>query len=135
MSERRSTPERGGRNGEWTTGSRTWFFPDGDIPLPGDAEPKGHESLVMLNPNDTDAEVVITVYFEGRDPDMLPPQRVGARRVRCIRTNEPIDGYQIPFGQYALRLDSSVPIVCQIGRMDVRQPNLAYYTVMGHPVD
>jgi hypothetical protein len=55
--------------------------------------------------------------------------------VRCIRTNEPIDGYQIPRGQYALRLESSVPIVCQIGRLDVRQPNLAYYTVMGHPLD
>jgi len=41
-------------------GSRTWFFPDGDIPPPGDVEPRGHESLVMLNPNYADAEVVIT---------------------------------------------------------------------------
>ena len=116
-------------------GSRTWFFPDGDIPPSGNVAPKGHESLVMLNPNDTDAEVVITVYYEDRDPDVLRPQIVGARRVRCIRTNEPIDGYQISFGQYALKVDSSVPLVCQIGRMDVQQPNLAYYTVMGHPVD
>jgi hypothetical protein len=116
-------------------GSRAWFFPDGDIPEPGEVEPKGHESLLMLNPNDDDAEVVITVYFEDREPVTLAPQQVGARRVRCIRTNEPIDGYQIPRGQYALRLESSVPIVCQIGRLDVRQPNLAYYTVMGHPLD
>jgi hypothetical protein len=116
-------------------GSRTWFFPDGDIPEPGDVEPKGHESLLMLNPGDDDAEVVITVYFEDRTPATLAPQVVGARRVRCIRTNEPIDGYQIPLGQYALRLVSSVPIICQIGRMDVRQPNLAYYTVMGYPSD
>ena len=116
-------------------GSTTWFFPDGDIPEPGDVEPKGHESLIMLNPGDDDAEVVITVYFEDREPAVLDPQLVGARRVRCIRTNEPIDGYQLPRGQYALRLESSVPIVCQIGRLDVRQPNLAYYTVMGHAVD
>jgi hypothetical protein len=116
-------------------GARSWFFPDGDIPEPGEVEPKGHESLLMLNPNDDDAEVVITVYFEDREPSTLAPQLVGARRVRCIRTNEPIDGYQIPLGQYALRLESSVPIVCQIGRLDVRQPNLAYYTVMGHPID
>ena len=116
-------------------GSRTWFFPDGDIPEPGEVEPKGHESLLMLNPNVDDAEVVITVYFEDREPVTLAPQQVDARRVRCIRTNEPIDGYQIPRGQYALRLESSVPIVCQIGRLDVRQPNLAYYTVMGHPLD
>ena len=116
-------------------GSRTWFFPDGDIPPPGDTEPKGHESLIMLNPNDEPAEVVITVFFEDREPVVLASQVVGARRVRCIRTNEPIDGFQIPLGQYALRLESSVPLVCQIGRMDVQQPNLAYYTVMGHAID
>ncbi len=58
---------------------------------------------------------------------------VEPQRVRCIRTNEPIDGFQIPFGQYALKVESTVGIVAQIGRMDVSQPNLAYYTVMGHP--
>jgi hypothetical protein len=115
-------------------GARTWFFPDGDIPMPGDAEPRGHESLLLLNTNDEDAEVVLTVYFEDREPVVLTPQVVAARRVRCIRTNEPIEGYQIPRGQYALRVESSVPIICQIGRMDVQQPNLAYYTVMGHPI-
>ncbi len=113
-------------------GSKTWFFPDGDIPSPGEADPHGHESLLMLNPNDADAEVVITVYFEDREPEVLSPQVVAARRVRCIRTSDPIDGYQIPPGQYALRLESSVPLICQIGRMDVQQPNLAYYTVMGY---
>jgi hypothetical protein len=116
-------------------GSRTWFFPDGDIPAPGDAPPFGHESLIMLNPGDEDAEVVITVYFEDREPDVLATQLVRARRVRCLRISDPIDGYQIPLGQYALKLESSAPLVCQIGRMDVQQPNLAYYTVMGHPTD
>ena len=116
-------------------GSRTWFFPDGDIPAPGDAPPFGHESLIMLNPGDEDADVVITVYFEDREPDVLSTQVVGARRVRCLTISDPIEGYQIPLGQYALKLESSAPIVCQIGRMDVQQPNLAYYTVMGHPSD
>lgn len=116
-------------------GSRIWYFPDGDVPPPGDSEPFGHESLIMLNPGDVDAEVVITVYFEDDEPVVLRVQAVGARRVRCIRISDPIDGYRIPLGQYALRLESSVPLICQIGRMDVRQPNLAYYTVLGHPVD
>ncbi len=89
----------------------------------------------MLNPGTEDAEVVITVYFEDREPAVLTPQEVGAERVRCIRISDPIDGYQIPLGQYALKLDSTAPIICQIGRMDVQQPNLAYYTVMGHPAD
>jgi hypothetical protein len=116
-------------------GSRTWFFPDGDIPPAGEAEPHGHESLIVLNPGDAEAELRLTVYFEADEPAMLSPQVVGARRVRCFRISDPIDGYQIPLGQYALRVESSTPVVCQIGRMDVRQPNLAYYTVMGHPVD
>ena len=38
----------------------------------------------MFNPGDEDFEVVITVYFEDREPDVLATQVVGARRVRCI---------------------------------------------------
>ena len=116
-----------------TCGKRVWFFPDGDLPPAGDVDPKGHESLLILNPNDADAEVTITVYHEDGEPDVLAPQTVGARRVRCIRMDKPIGDYQAPFGQYALKLEGTVGIVCQLGRMDVQQPNLAYYTVMGHP--
>ena len=114
-------------------GHKVWFFPDGDLPARGDGEPHGHESLVILNPGNTDAEVTLTVYHPDAPPDRLPMQRVEAERVRCIRMDEPIDDYRVQPGQYALRLESTVPIVCQIGRMDVQQPNLAYYTVMGHP--
>ncbi len=45
------------------TGKTTWFFPDGDIPQPGNQEPHGHESLVILNPNTQDACLTLTVYF------------------------------------------------------------------------
>ena len=114
-------------------GRRAWYFPDGDIPPPGDGEFKGHESLIILNPNDEDAEVALTVYYPDREPGRPPVQVVKARRVRCIRTDEGVGGYEIPCGQYALKIESSVPVICQIGRADVRQPNLAYYTVMGFP--
>jgi hypothetical protein len=114
-------------------GHTTWYFPDGDLPPHGGCEPHGHESLVILNPHDTDAELTITVYYPDREPDVIPTQRVDARRVRCFRTDEPIDGYQVSSGQYALKIEATSPVICQIGRMDVRQPNLAYYTVMGHP--
>lgn len=114
-------------------GHTTWFFPDGDLPEQGGSEPHGHESLVILNPNGQDSDVSITVYFTDREEHVLPPQRVEARRVRCIRMDEEIAGYQVPKGQYALKLEATTPIICQIGRMDVSQPNLAYYTVLGHP--
>jgi len=47
--------------------------------------------------------------------------------------DQPIGSFRTPFGQYALKVQSTVPVICQIGRADVRQPNLAYYTVMGFP--
>ncbi len=113
-------------------GKKVWFFPDGDLPPAGNVEPKGHESLVILNPNKEDAKIRITVYFVEQPSVILDAGVVIAERVKCIRTNEPIDGFQIPFGQYAVKIESSVPVICQIGRMDVRQDNLSYYTVMGY---
>ncbi len=115
-------------------GKCIWFFPDGDLPPPGDGGAHGlhgHESLILLNPNPSAARITLTVYFTDSPPRLLDAGTVPGERVRCIRTNEPIDGFQIPFGQYALKVESDTPVVCQIGRMDVTQPNLAYYTTMG----
>ncbi len=116
-------------------GHAIWFFPDGDLPPAGDEEPKGHESLLILNPNQADAEASLTVYFEEQPAVTISGLAVGAKRVRCVRLDKPLgaEGFRIPSGQYALQVSSTVPVICQIGRMDVRQPNLAYYTVMGFP--
>ena len=113
-------------------GKKVWFFPDGDLPDPGEGELIGHESLVLLNPNKEDAKISLSVYFTDREPVVLDAGSVEAERVRCLRTNEPIDGFQIPMGQYALKVESNIGIIAQIGRMDVTQPNLAYYTTMGY---
>ena len=78
-------------------------------------------------------EVTATVYYPDREPERAGVEVVKARRVRCIRTDEGIGGLRVSFGQYALKIESTTPVVCQIGRMDVRQANLAYYTVMGFP--
>ena len=116
-----------------TYGRKVWFFPDGDLPQPGKGPMKGHESLIMLNPNNKAAKVTVTVYYTDREPEEAPAQAVGARRVRCFRLDKGIGGLAIPYGQYALKVAGTVPLICQIGRMDVSQPNLAYYTVMGFP--
>ena len=116
-----------------THGHKTWYFPDGDLPQPGDREPHGHESLVILNPHPEQATILITVYFPDQEPRPLAEQQIEGHRVRCFRMDKPIDGFQVPFGQYALKIESTTPVICQLGRMDVQQPNLAYYTVLGHP--
>ena len=117
-------------------GSKNWIFPDGDIPPPGDREPHGHESLVIINLNKTPAQIVFNIYFDNKAPVKNIRALVGAERVRCFRVDEGLGDEKkvtVPFGQYALVVHSSVPVVAQMGRMDVRQPNLAYYTTMGFP--
>lgn len=117
-------------------GKLTWIFPDGDLPPAGEAglPLEGHESLVVLNTGDEDAVIEVDVYFVDREPESRIVLTVGARRVRCFRIDKGIgeQQYKIPFGQYALRLRSNVPVIAQLGRADVRQPNLAYYTTMGY---
>ena len=82
-------------------GKKVWFFPDGDLPALGEPNESGyfgHESLVILNPNQGDATITITVYFTDANPKILNAGVIPGERVHCIRTNEPIDGFQIPPG-------------------------------------
>lgn len=117
-------------------GKKIWLFPDGDLPPQGNKEPKGHESLIILNPNQKNARITMTIFYEDKSPEKIENLGVSAARVRCFRLDKPIgqEDYQIPSGQYALMIESSVPVICQMGRMDIRQPNLAYYTTMGFSV-
>jgi hypothetical protein len=119
------------------TGKRVWVFPDGDLPQAGNKEPFGHESLVILNMNDKDTNVEFDVYFDKAEPVKNIKSVIKAERVRCFRLDKPIgeNNYQIPFGQYALVVRSQLPVVAQIGRMDITQPNLAYYTTMGYALE
>ena len=118
-------------------GKKIWIFPDGDLPPHGGSEPHGHESLVILNLNEQDTEIELDIYFDDKEPVLGLKDVVKAQRVRCFRMDEPLTAskYKVPFGQYAIVVKSELPIVAQIGRMDVRQPNLAYYTVMGYCCD
>jgi len=123
-------------------GSKVWVFPDGDLPplQPADpalrnAETHGHESLVILNMGSQEVRPVLTVFFPDDEPWVVNLDPVPARRVRCYRTDEPLGNEKVvvPPGQYALMVECETPVVAQIGRMDIRQPNLAYYTTLGYP--
>ena len=119
-------------------GKKIWVFPDGDLPAAGDGPLRGHESLIILNSSNKDTKISFEIYFEDKDSVKDITATVKAQRVRCFRLDSPIGDdkiFQIPFGQYALVVKSQQPVVAQIGRMDVSQPNLAYYTVMGYCCD
>jgi hypothetical protein len=114
-------------------GSKIWVIPDGDLPPPGDGDFPGHESLIILNTGSREAEIEMRIFFEDRQPVKGISLSVAAERVKCFRLDKPVgrEGYKIPAGQYALRLESTEPVFVQFGRADVRQPNLAYYCAMG----
>lgn len=116
-------------------GSKIWFFPDGDRPPFGDSRLKGHESVIVLNPNAHDAKIKVTFYYEDREPSVSDEIVVKAERVCCMKSHEEKyfkDKIQPLETQYAMKVESSVPVIVQYGRLDARQTNLAYYTVMGY---
>jgi hypothetical protein len=115
-------------------GQKTWVFADGDLPPAGDREPFGHEALMVVNLNKTAAALCFDILFEDREPIRDIRASVDAERVRCFRLDEPLGerGYNIPHGQYALVVRSDLPVVAVFGRLDVRQNNLAYYSVAGY---
>ncbi len=115
-------------------GQKTWVFADGDLPPAGDREPFGHEALMVVNLNKKPASLRLEILFEDKEPVRDVRLEVGGERVRCIRLDKPLGerNFKIPFGQYALVVRSDVPVVAVFGRLDVRQANLAYYSVAGY---
>lgn len=118
-------------------GHRIWVVPDGWLPPEGGkGDLINHESLMILNTGKETAKMNITVYFEDRPPEKCLPLTVAPERIKAVRLDLAEElGLSIPRAtQYALRLESSVKVIVQYGRMDVRQANLAYYGSMAYPV-
>ena len=112
-----------------------WIIPDCELPQEGEGVLKGHESVIVVNDNDFDVNIKVTIYFTDKDCYDNIEWTVGAKRVRCFRMNNKEDmcGFEVPYEtQYAMKLDSSGNIVVQYGRLDNRQLNLAYYTTLGY---
>jgi len=77
-----------------TIGSRHWAIAEGYIPSPGsedDSRFESHETACLLNTNDVEAHVTITLYFSDGEP--VGPYRIivprGAR-CTCASTTWPI---------------------------------------------
>jgi hypothetical protein len=117
-------------------GARTWYFPDGDLPPAGPGEPPAHESLMILNVSSGPAAVDLDLYWEDRPPVLGIRVTVAGQRVRCLRApwyDDPADAARVAIGvreQYAIRVRSDVPVICQYGRLEI-VPAFALYTTMG----
>ncbi|MCK9329407.1 MAG: sensory rhodopsin transducer [Candidatus Cloacimonetes bacterium] len=113
-------------------GKKTWVFADGDLPPHGEKEPFGHEALMVVNNGEQDAKIELEFLFEDKEPQKGVHITVPAKRVNCFRMDYPVgdEKFSVPFGQYALILNSDVPVVCLYGRLD-RRPDMAYYPIGG----
>lgn len=114
-------------------GKKVWIFPDAELPPEGVDVIPGHESVIITNVSGSDAHIRITLLYTDREPATGLEVTVGARRVRCLRTNEEKDfgQYTAVMGeQYAIMLESDVPIVAQYGRAEPRTVN--FYTTPGY---
>ena len=115
-------------------GARVWAIAEGYIPAWSHGpEPEftSHETACILNTNDTDAHVEITIYFSDHDP--VGPYRitVGARRTKHVRFNDLSDPAPIPRGtDYSSVIASDVPVVVQHTRLDSRQSENALLTTI-----
>ena len=96
-------------------GKKVWIFPDAELPPIGANLIPGHESVIITNVTDEEAVVKFTLLYTDKEPVSFET-KVGARRVRCLRT--------------AIMLESSVPVVAQYGRAEPRAVN--FYTTPGY---
>ncbi len=115
-------------------GKKLWIIPDCELPQEGEGILKGHESVIVVNDNDFDVTIDVTLFFTDKPAYKGIKWTVKSESVRCFRMNNKGDmsGYEVPFDtQYAMKLVSDSNIVVQYGRLDNRQTNLAYYTTMG----
>ena len=116
-------------------GARVWLIPDGFIPGESSGAQESHEAICVLNTTVEEARLSISFYFEDREPVKDVEVLVPPERTRHIRTDR-IEGAGIPRGvPYAIRVESSVPVVVQCSRMDTTQAALSLMTAMAHPVE
>lgn len=117
-------------------GKTIWAIAEGYIPSWSHGpEPEllSHETVCMLNAEDKDAHVSITIYFADRDPAGPYQVIVPARRTKHVRFNDLKDPEPIEKGkEFASVIRSDIPIVVQHTRLDSRQSENALMTTMGY---
>ena len=116
-------------------GARVWLIPDGFIPEESSGAQESHEAICVLNTSSEEARLSISFYFEDREPVRGVEVIVPPERTQHMRTDR-IERAELPRGvPYAIRVESSVPIVVQCSRMDTTQAALSLMTAMAHPVE
>jgi len=117
-------------------GQKNWVFCDGYLPPRGDnPEFEGHEALMLTNLNDEKATIELVFIFEDREPEDGIFVTLDGMRTTGIRLDKPLGDQKLVLEesvQYTIWVKSDIPICACFGRLDVRQENMAYYSLSGY---
>jgi hypothetical protein len=117
-------------------GEKIWAIAEGYIPswsTGPSPQMTSHETACILNANDENANVEITIYFKEREPAGPYKIVVPARRTLHIRFNDLKDPEPIPTDtDYASVITSDVPVVVQHTRLDSRQAENALISTIAY---
>ena len=117
-------------------GKKNWVFCDGYLPPHGDnPDFQGHEALMLTNLTNKSANITLTLIFEDKEPVLIDNVKLDGMRTTSLRMDYPLgkNGFQLGVSeQYTVWVKSDVPICACFGRLDVRQTNMAYYSVEGY---
>ena len=117
-------------------GKKNWVFCDGYLPPKGDnPDFEGHEALMITNLNDEATNIELSFIFEDKEPIEGITLSLDGKRMTCIRLDKPMGKDNFMLGeavQYTVWVKSELPVCACFGRLDVRQTNMAYYSVEGY---
>ena len=117
-------------------GRRRWAISEGYIPRNTNKKSRdltSHDAVCILNADDSEAHIVMHVYFTDRDRAGPFRFTVAAHRVLHVRINDLQDPEPIPpETEYATVIESDVPIVVQYTRLDSRSSALALLSTVAY---
>jgi hypothetical protein len=110
-------------------GRTRWAIAEGYIPSWSNGpapELISHEAFCVLNANDKEAHIEVTIYYSDREPVGPYKLTVPPKRTKHFRFNNLTDPEPVPTGtDYSSLIESDVPIVVQHTRLDSRQADSA----------
>lgn len=119
-------------------GRKRWAIPEGYIPSQSVSQDRAllsHETACILNANDKDANVAVTVFFANRDP-VTYRVTVPARRTLHLRFNDLKDPEPVPLDtDYSSVFESDQPIVVQHTRLDSRRAEISLLSTIAYAQD
>jgi hypothetical protein len=119
-------------------GNKLWAIAGGKIPSKSTGEEPeftSREEIYLLNTNDNEAKISITIYYSDRDPMGPYEVTVAGKRVRSIRFNDLINPEAIPLEtDFGSIIESDLPIIVQHGRLDTSRGNLAISSATAYPI-